>query len=336
MFKSATFKLTMWYLAIVMILSIIFSGALYNVASDELHRSVARESERIQLQFPVFNDDPRLDQINSDVTSGEHRILLRLIALNIFVFVGAGYASYLLARRTLEPIEQAHEQQKRFTSDVSHELRTPLTALRMESEVALLNDKSSASDLRKTIESNLEEISKIDKLINNLLKLSRLEADELQQNFTKVSSKQVFDEALSQVKKQAKSRNITIEEKIHDSTILGDKDSLTQLLIILMDNAIKYSPDKSTLFVSSNKVKDEIAWTIKDQGKGISKEALDHVFDRFYRADTSRNKSHQDGYGLGLSIAKMIADIHSATIVLKSRVGAGTEATVYFSIPPKK
>src|SRR5206468_328883 len=98
----------------------------------------------------------------------------------------SGFASYGLARRTLRPIEESHEQQKRFTADVSHELRTPLTALKMSSEVALMDAAASKPALREALQSNLEEADKLELLINNLLRLTRLEATELQQTFSDI------------------------------------------------------------------------------------------------------------------------------------------------------
>jgi len=333
MFRSATFKLTMWYLAIVMIISIVFSFALYNVTTGELDRGLHRESQRIALQFPVFQNDPSLQrQMDPDATADAHRILLRLISLNLIVLVGAGFAGYWLARRTLGPIEAAHEQQKRFTSDVSHELRTPLTALRMESEVALLHTKTTATDLRKTLKSNLEEVTKLDNLINNLLRLTQLEANELQQHFQTVSSKDVVETALEQVSKLAAARNVTLKHTVSDASLAGDRDSLVQIIVILLDNAIKYSPKGKTVTLEATKQADEVIWRITDEGDGIEPVALEHVFDRFYRADSSRAKSGTDGYGLGLSIAKMIADVHNGNITLKSRVGHGTTAIVHLPV----
>jgi two-component system sensor histidine kinase CiaH len=329
MFRSATFKLTMWYLAIVMLISIIFSLALYNVTTNELDRGLRRETQRIDLQFPVFDNDPDLQhQMDPDASAGAHTILFRLITLNLVVLVGAGFASYWLARRTLEPIEIAHEQQKRFTSDVSHELRTPLTALRMESEVALLNHKSTAADLRHTLNSNLEEVTKLDGLINNLLRLTQLEADEIQQHFQHVSSKDVLEAALERATKLAKARRIKLKQTITDASILGDEESLIQLVVILLDNAIKYSPEGKTVTLDSSVQANDVIWRISDEGNGIDPVALEHAFDRFYRADSSRAKAGTEGYGLGLSIAKMIADVHQGNITLKSRVGHGTTAVV--------
>ncbi len=327
MFRSATFKLTMWYLAIVMAISLIFSGVLYSVATGELDRGLNNESRRISRQFPVFEGNPVL-RPGVDYDNGAHRILLRLVGFNIIVLVGAGWASYWLARRTLQPIEEAHEQQKRFTADVSHELRTPLTALKMETEVALMNSKNGKKELASVLTSNLEEASKLENLINNLLRLTRLEAGELQQQFTALDSRELAQAAITQTERLAKEREIKIQTDLAQVFVNGDKDSLTQLLVILLDNAVKYSPSGATVTLSIKTINDETAFEVADQGSGMKRETLERVFDRFYRGeDDSRNKTSSDGFGLGLSIAKMIADIHHGSITLESRPGQGTTAS---------
>lgn len=330
MFRSATFKLTMWYLAIVMAISLVFSIVLYRVATSELDRGLHNETQRIYRQFPVFEGNPLLKP-GEDYDNGAHRILLRLIGFNFVVLVGAGVSSYWLARRTLEPIEAAHEQQKRFTADVSHELRTPLTALKMESEVALMNSRSGAKELRRTIESNLEEVAKLENLLGSLIRLSKLESDELRQNFTDVNLANIAKAALEQVRTAARGRGIKLESDMDQAPkVQGDAASLTQLLVILLDNAIKYSARGSTVKLSTGRSEGMANVVIEDQGKGIDPASLEHVFDRFYRADESRAKEAgaTDGHGLGLSIAKVIADLHDGSISLTSRVGHGTTATV--------
>lgn len=327
MFRSATFKLTMWYLAIVMAISLAFSAILYQVTTGELDRGLNHETEQIFDEFPVFQNSPYL-RPGKEYQDSSHRILLRLISFNLVVLVGAGYASYWLARRTLKPIEAAHEQQKRFTADVSHELRTPLTAIHMESEVALLNPKASAQELRSVLQSNLEETAKLDALVNNLLRLTRLEAEELQQTFSELSAPVVAAAALTTVAATAKAKKIKFENQVKDVPLYGDEANLVQLLVILLDNAIKYSPKGSTVELKSGPGKDHTTLTVVDHGVGIEREALEHVFDRFYRADNARNKSDGQGYGLGLSIAQMIAELHNGTVTLHSQVGKGTSATI--------
>jgi two-component system sensor histidine kinase CiaH len=317
----------MWYLAIIVVISILFSAVLYHDASLELARGLHRESSRIYQQFPVFQNNPIL-QPNADITSGEHRLLLRLAVFNVIVFIAAGWASYWLARRTLEPIEAAHEQQKRFTADVSHELRTPLTAIRMESEVALLGDVP-AKELQSILKSNLEEVSKLEQLINNLLRLTRLEASELQHQFQPVQLHDILLAAEETLVKASEQHDVTIKNSHPmNATVSGDSESLQQLFVILLDNAIKYSLPKSIVTVDTIVKGDKVSVSIQDHGIGISKNNLEQVFDRFYRADNSRTRGDTEGYGLGLSIAKMIADVHEASIDLASAEGQGTIATV--------
>lgn len=324
----------MWYLAIAMAISVLFSVVLYRVTTHELDWGLHRESQRITQQYPIFQNYSGIRPPGEYYQTSAHHILMQLVALNAVVLVTAGYLSYWLARRTLRPIEAAHEQQKRFTADVSHELRTPLTAIRMESEVALMNPKAAPKELRNTIQSNLEEVGKLESLINNLLRLTRLEADELQQHFEAVSSSAVVKAAVEQVQKQATERNITITQNTQTAIVSGDQDSLTQLLVILLDNAIKYSSDGSTVTVDVKPQKDHVLWQVKDTGTGIEKAALEHVFDRFYRANNARTKSEDEttGFGLGLSIADMIANLHHGHITLTSRPNHGTTATVSLPI----
>jgi two-component system sensor histidine kinase CiaH len=334
MFRSATFKLTVSFLALTMTISLMFSIVVYRLASKDITRGIHLQSERIYNQFPVFRDNPILSPQN-DIDNGVHTLLLRLVLLNLVVLILAGIVSYLLAKITLRPIEEAHEQQKRFTADVSHELRTPLTALRIESEVALLNDDASNKDLQDTIKSNLEEVSKLENLINNLLKLTRLEISELRQNFEAISIKKVADDAAEQLARLAANRKIKIETTLINKIMYGDFASISQMLVIFLDNAIKYSAAGTTIKLSARTKHQGIIFVVEDEGVGIPKGSLSHIFDRFYRANSSRTKSiDNDGHGLGLSIAKTIADIHEAVITVSSLVGKGTKVEVYFPVDP--
>jgi signal transduction histidine kinase len=327
MFRSATFKLTVWYMLIIVAISLMFSLVVYHLAVNELASGLSHQSERFSNEFPAFSNNPLLRQ-RSELSSGTHQIITNLIVFNALVFVTAGFGSYALARRTLEPIEDAHEQQKRFTADVSHELRTPLTALKMETEVALLDKELKSPGLRAALRSNLEEADKLELLINNLLKLTKLEAEELERTFTTVSLKEVVNEAVALTHQQAEAKAITLTRTGNEGTVLGDKATLTQLAVILLDNALKYSKDGSSVEITQTSDERTARLTIIDRGVGIEKAALEHVFERFYRANKARTGGVTEGYGLGLSIAKHIADMHGGTITLSSRVGHGTTASV--------
>mgnify|MGYP002402692228 CR=1 FL=1 len=338
MFRSATMKLTAWYMAIITFITVCFSVVIYHFAISELRASLHHQSSRIYDNFPVFNNSPLL-KYAEDLANGSHHILLRLLYFNIVVVIFAGFASYFLARRTLEPIEAAHARQERFTADVSHELRTPLTSLKMTSEVALMDPAASKADLRTALESNIEDIGKMNLLINNLLRLSRLDDEQTAANFSVIPVHELVSSALSQVTTTASARKIDIKYISGKETVYGDQASLAQAIVILLDNAIKYSLENTTITITATTAGKHTTIKISDQGKGISKEALPHIFDRFYRADSSRNKNIADeaGFGLGLSIAKMIADRHNGQIMLTSTPGTGTVASLeILSIPPAK
>ncbi len=332
MFRSATFKLTTYYLLIIGVISIGFSTVLYQVAANDLAVSLNRQTQRISDHFPVFTNSPYLRN-GTEMTLGKQHLLGRLIVFNLVVLVLAGFASYALARRTLQPIEDAHERQKRFTADVSHELRTPLTALKMESEVALMDPAATKQQLSHVIKSNVEEAEKLTNLVTNLLVLSQLDDAESSKLQGTLQLPELLKAAIDQVSPLAQNRNITLKADIQPEVpVTGEPATLTQLFVILLDNAVKYSPDGSSVSIAATTEQGLATVTIQDSGMGIAKTDLDHVFERFYRADSARATQSSGGFGLGLSIAQMIADAHGASVTLASQPKKGTTATVVIPI----
>lgn len=330
-YRSATVKLTAWYVVLVMAISLVFSGVVYHFATDTLAKGLSTQQERIYQEFPVFYGNPFFVH-DSDLDTGAHRILLNLAYFNGVVLVASAFASYWLARRTLRPIEEANEQQKRFVADASHELRTPVTALKMSTEVALMDSAAPKSELRAALTSNLEEADKLETLLNSLLRLSHLESRGEMLTMSSVPAPKLIAAAIKQTSAHAMAKHITVTDKSKPLHILGDEASLVQLLVILLDNAIKYSPGESTVEVGTQQTGGEVAILVTDHGIGIAPEALEHVFDRFYRADKARQSNN--GFGLGLAIAKHIADLHGGTITISSAPNKGT--VVAISLPAAK
>lgn len=329
MFRSAVFKLTAAYVAMVMTICIVFSGILYHLAVSELHTGIYNQYSRWLDAYEPFGLRTPSSPAG-ELDSRARHIFSQLVYLNLAVLVVTTIACSYLAKRTLRPIAAAHEHQKRFTADVSHELRTPLTALKMESEVTLLNEKATAKELRATLQSNLEEVGHMETLINNLLLLSSMEANKLKTVFTRLDLTDVVGDAQATVAKFAASKHIRINSKLQSRMVHGDRTTLTQLFIILLENAIKYSPEKSTITLSINQGRGRTVVDIQDKGRGIPSESLPHIFDRFYRADSSRGRgtAAEQGFGLGLSLAKLIADLHDGEIIISSTEGSGTQASV--------
>ncbi|MCX6806768.1 MAG: HAMP domain-containing sensor histidine kinase [Candidatus Berkelbacteria bacterium] len=327
-FKSAYLKLTLFYVLIVMIISISFSLVLYRISSTELGRGLGQQTrflrelpinDRPSFQIPDF-EKIRLEQLEES----SNRLRLNLIYFNIFILILSSGISYFLARRTLRPIEEMMDAQNRFTADASHELKTPLTAMRTEIEVSLREKKMSIVEARKLLSSNLEEIGKLESLSGALLKLAKYQED-FKLEFEKVVLTEVITEAYEKVEGLAKEKSIEFKNNFKEIYAKGDKQSLVELFVILLDNAIKYSPKESKISINVEKEKHGAIVKIKDQGIGIKALDLPHIFDRFYRADISRTKEKVDGYGLGLSIAKRIVELHGGTISANSKPGKGSE-----------
>lgn len=340
MFNRARIKLTLWYLLIIMLISISFSFVIYRFLTSEINRAIRMEKMRQQgvyvpgKKFIIEFDEPVIQQgviitpPNPEVLEeAKDRILIMLVIINIGILGLSGVAGYLLAGLTLKPIKNMVDEQNRFITDASHELRTPLTSLRSEIEVNLRDKKLTLMEARKLLESNLEEVNNLQYLSDNLIKLAQTHKPN-GVKFEKVFLIKVSDDAVKKVEKLAKMKNISIEKNIEDINIEGDAQSLKELLVIFLDNAIKYSLENTSINLSVKKSGSFAVIEIKDQGVGIEKEDLPFLFDRFYRADKARAKKDTDGFGLGLSIAKEIVDKHGGLIDVKSKINTGTVFTI--------
>lgn len=326
MFRSAALKLTIWYLAIIMALSISFSVALYHISINELAKSASRPVDIYNL---VFGPDSsgnvavlRTQQLQKD----KNHLRSNLALFNVAVLLIGGGASYFLARRTLAPIEESLEAQKRFSGDASHELRTPLTAMQTEIEVALRNPDLTKKEAIALLKSNLEEVGKLKALSEGLLTLTTTNASD--QDMEKVSVIEIVQRALEQVKKSSQSKQVSISTDLQNISTTGNLQQLVNLIAILLDNAIKYSPSGSKVMISCALQDKLLRISVIDHGVGIGTADLPHIFERFYRADRSRTKSQAHGYGLGLAIAKKITDLHHGSIEVKSKPGKGSSFSV--------
>lgn len=233
-------------------------------------------------------------------------------------------------------IEEAFRLQKQFTADASHELKTPLTILLGEMEVALANPRTS-EDYVETLGSAVEEIRRITKIVDELLTIARLESGQLQLQKRPVRLDELLLDSVSKTSAYASRRSIKInfevnerhDEESEEVYIDGDEDKLLSVFMNLLDNAIKYSGNDTTIRVVLDT--DDTFATVKiiDRGIGISRTDLPHIFDRFYRADKSRSSDgSRRGTGLGLSISKYIIEAHGGTIGIESEKGSGTTVSI--------
>ncbi len=227
----------------------------------------------------------------------------------------------------LERLQSSFEQVRNFSFDAAHELRTPLTAMRGETEVALLRNKS-AEELRRVLRSNLEEINRITAIVNDLLTVAQGEAGALELRREKLSLSDLAANIVETVQVLAEDKDVRLESAIQpDISVTGDSLRLSQLMLNLLDNAIKHSLPGQTVRVSLEKNGGGPVLKVEDGGCGISEQDLPHIFDRFFRTDRSRSRQIP-GSGLGLSISKWIVDAHGGSISVASKMGSGSTFTV--------
>lgn len=328
MFRSATLKLTGWYLLILMSISVLFSAAIYQITSTE----ISIRLERLQTNLQTMGQFPA--RAPGDVfRSGEEaeaagHIILGLVYANLLILIGGGVGSYLLARRTLRPIEEAHEAQSRFSSDASHELRTPLASMKAELEVILRDKNTTKKDLEEVLKSNLEEVEKLTRLSEMLLNLSRLEHGKLERSIIDIA-----DVTNDVVRRFNLPKSRLEVRSVKHAVAVGNEAAVSELVAILVDNAIKYSPINSLVVVTLSRQGKFARFEITNTGPGIDADTLPHIFDRFYRADKSRSKRSQEGYGLGLSLAKKIVELHNGELTVTSTPDQSTSFTVLLPNP---
>ena len=325
---SATFRLTLWYLAIIMAISMLFSLLLYGMAARELELSYRRERVFYQLRQSLGPGFDNVTYVSPDELYDRAlgHLRINIVIINASILLLAGAASYLLARRTLRPIEAALLAQGRFAADASHELRTPLTAMKAEIEVALRGSHLDIDEARDLLKSNLEEIGKLEALSTGLLKLAQSDGHVPPGVPVKLAAATKL--AFARTRTEASVRGITLEDHSDEARVTATMESVVEVMVILLDNAIKYSPPGSLVTLSSSTHGQTVSFAVIDQGNGIAPADLPRVFDRFFRADDSRSKQAAGGYGLGLSIAKKQVESYGGAISVTSQTGQGSRFMV--------
>lgn len=250
------------------------------------------------------------------------------IAFIIFVLMLA--ICDFLARRSILPVDEAIRNQQQFIADASHELKTPLTVILANLDIVDSNKEQTVEEAGKWLENTRSEAQRMSKLVNEMLFLARSDAAmDMHYNFRLISFADVVDEVVLATEALAFENNITLEDDIAEpSAVVGDFDRLKQVVMILVENALKYVDDNGTVTVklTSTPRRQEVL-TVTNTGTPIPPEKATHIFDRFYRVDDSRVRE-KGGYGLGLSIAQNIVKKHNGEISLVYSNETGTQFQV--------
>jgi signal transduction histidine kinase len=281
----------------------------------------------------IENWDKTVLYVGMEVTENEVLLsklkwsLTLFAALLLLVSIGLGY---WFSKRAMVPIQRAYQRQQDFVSDASHELRTPLSIVQASLEIIEEERQQLPSFHRKVLADTKEELDRMTRLIEGLLTLARSDSGRLEIIQEYFDLKLLVSSSSKVFKVISAQRHVQISCEIpNDGEIMiyGDKERIKQLLYILLDNAVKYSKPEGQIQVRLIKREDSATMEIADNGIGIPQEKIPYIFERFYRIDNGRSRSH-GGVGLGLSIAAWIVEAHKAQIKVASRLGEGTTVEV--------
>ncbi|CAM3859769.1 histidine kinase [Mesobacillus thioparans] len=252
-----------------------------------------------------------------------------LIGLLLVFLLVAWFLSNRMSKKAMVPISTAFDRQREFVADASHELRTPLSVILSSIDaIEMTIDEKQEPMVRKMLFNMKDEVKRMTGLVSDLLTLARSDSGKIERNDEVFNFTEMAQKAVDGMKPIAQEKQIQLQFHAPDALPgKGDQHRLTQLLYILLDNALKYTPDGGQVELDLSRKQDELTITVRDTGIGIRPEEQSYIFDRFYRGDKAR--SRQEGsYGLGLSIAKWIVDIHQGTIEVKSEYGKGSTFVV--------
>ncbi len=291
------------------------------------------------IKVPKSNTNPMyagnyvliLENIDTDLLAINSFRRSLLITLILFWILAIGIA-YYLSRSSMKPIMKSWQRQRQFSANAAHELRTPLTVIQNQMEYMLTKPKERVVDQVDAISTSLDEVRHLQTLTNRLLMLARSDAGKIEINRQQVDLVPWFDQILKPYTEIAASQRKSLAEYLQAAGAgWFDADLIRQLLIILLDNAIKYTPEGGTVTVGTSRVRDKLTIEVSDTGAGIADEDKKRVFDRFYRSDKSRN-AKTGGNGLGLAIANWIVSQHHGTIMVKDNHPKGSVFVVTINI----
>ena len=276
----------------------------------------------------IFSKDKSIygtDEIREKIITARNRrageqITEAILILDFSILLAGGIGSFWLARRALEPLEKAHRLQSEFVSNASHEIRTPLAAIQLETEMILKDKNASKDDFREILESNLEEARSLTAMVKMLLNLSTIDKG------IPLSAVNLNEIVKARISKFPDAEKRIIFEGGKDFIVHNNETAIDEMAMILIDNALKYNVSKEPIEVKIFRQNRQAVLSVSNFSNEIPQDELNKFFDRFYRCDKVRScNNHTEGYGLGLAIAKKIANETNSVILAKNERIAKTE-----------
>lgn len=265
--------------------------------------------------------------VGKDVTAmynGMEKATWALAILGGIALVFAAAIGYVLSGGAMKPVREAYEKQRQFAADASHELRTPLAVVLASADLLRSDPSISSPFLKQVIEDVRDEVKKMTKLVGDLLTVARSDAKANQLKPVRMDLISAAQQTVRIMRPFAEKKDIVITEELPTrAEIYADEQKIRQLILILVDNAVKYTPEHGNISIRIQEEKGSVELSVSDTGIGIAPEHIERIFDRFYRVDKARSR-RMGGNGLGLAIAREIAEAHGGHITVESDVGKGT------------
>jgi signal transduction histidine kinase len=318
-------------------------NTFYKEALQKVDRSNITEGVRKRDQFTLDGTDwayvidpggKGLMIVFMDVTA-QQGILTNLIytfaVVGLIMLIVIYFLSRFFANRSIAPVREAFEKQKQFIADASHELKTPLSIINTNADVLLANQEDTIENQAKWLHYIKSETERMSGLTNDLLYLTQMDDSHNKPIYTKFNMSDAVESIILPMEAVIFEKNITLDYNIEPNlNIHGNREQMKQVILILLDNAVKYSGTNGAVSITLRKLNQDVMLTVWNTGEGIAPEHLNRVFDRFYRTDSSRARKY-GGHGLGLAIARSIVEQHKGEIYAKSIVGEGASFYVQLS-----
>jgi signal transduction histidine kinase len=312
-FLKARLKLTALYVLIVAVIILGFSIFLYQSIERNLNDSSEEDFSGIDSHHHFVQNT--LDSVQNE-----------LIFADIVILITAAGLSFILAGRTLRPIQLSVEAQKAFAANASHELRTPLAVIRNDIEVFLRSTAQTKDIAETTMKSNLDEVKRMSHIVEDLLVLARSD-NHILATHTDVEVSILIQNTVNRMRALAENRKVQLSNSVSVPTkIKGNNDQIERAFLNILQNSIDHTPSGGTVHISTEKKDSEVIIRIVDTGSGIPAKDLPNIFKRFYKGDSGK------GTGLGLSIVKEIVDQHRGHISVESIETKGTTFTIHLPL----
>lgn len=324
--SRTTLRLTIKYSLMFFAFIWLFSGGIYLWVDSSLGEGYVNRINRVLAEQHTSAThiadipDNAAALVAADVALDRLRNIL--LAVNVVALAGVPFVAYLISRRTLLPLIESQQSQRRFIANASHELRTPLAVMLAELDWAAKKQRS-PREYQSTVQNTRDEVLRMSNLVHSLLLLTRL-ADQSPQHVERVDVARLAERAIQNQTENAAVRSLTFNNQLNTTAIPGNAELLAVAIANLVENAVKYAPKKSAIAVQTTVNDNGARFSISNAAEGLTPEDVKQLFDRFYQA--TPHQGHE-GFGLGLAIVKQIVEAHHGSVSANLR-----EGTITFTI----